>query len=166
MSGLVEEVKRKVFGERCLTERIKRGRCNIDLTGAPQPRLIIDFDDEGSPLGENDPRPDFLFVSDTGGCASRGGRHYDPGRISPIEISQGRRAKEVEDLQKQLQAGACWVHKIAIQKLVPTLIPVYCGPLDKRVRDKIRKGDGKISFRGQSVSPKIIPCGGKLPNTV
>ena len=31
--------------------------------------MIIDFDEEGSPLGKSDTRPDFMLFADTGGIA-------------------------------------------------------------------------------------------------
>ena len=60
MNGLVAMVRNKVH-ESCLTNgRIRKSGCSANLNGAPQPRLIIDFDRPGAPIG---PSPGTLRLS-------------------------------------------------------------------------------------------------------
>jgi len=158
MSGLVAAVKDEV-GEECLTGAIKRGKCRIDLTDAPKPHVVVDFDKPGALLGQSNSRPDFLFVSDTGG-RTNGAEGRDPGRISPIEISKGK-SKSAGHIGRQLQAGVDWLRDILDSQFEPTLSPVYCGSLNKHAQLELRKK--KILFRGQSVLPKVVACGMELP---
>ena len=48
--------------------RLRKEGCKVSLNDAPEPRLIVDFDKPGSPLGQNQTRCDYLFVADSGEC--------------------------------------------------------------------------------------------------
>ena len=63
MSGLVQRVRARV-DDRCIATRIRKQGCSVSLDGAPAPRVIVDFDKLGSPLGPSDQRCDYLFVAD------------------------------------------------------------------------------------------------------
>lgn len=66
---IVEDLRKKI-AKSCLVSAIRKDGIRIDLSDENAERImIIDFDEKGSPLGENDTRPDLLFVADTGGIA-------------------------------------------------------------------------------------------------
>lgn len=68
---VVEDLRTKI-AKSCLVPAIRKDGIGIDLSDENAERImIIDFDEKGSPLGENDTRPDLPFVADTGG--HRGG---------------------------------------------------------------------------------------------
>ena len=155
-------VKAKVAAT-CRTEnqsQLKAKGCSIDLTNAPRPHLIVNFDDKGSPLGNSDTRPDFLLISDTGGVSNEGERR-DPGLIAPVEMSMGK-SKGASKIKDQLQAGVNWLDD-APDGFQPTLLPVYCGRLDNVTRIDIGKKRSMVRFRGQKKLPRIIRSGDKFP---
>ena len=155
MSGLVAAVKAEV-DDSCLMEnvdKLKANRCSIDLTEAPNPHLIVNFDDKESPLGNSDTRPDFLLISDTGGVSNKGERG-DPGLIAPVEMSTGR-SKNASKIKDQLQAGVNWLDNVP-DGFQPTLLPVYCGRPDKSTKMDLGKKKSMVRFRGEEELPRII----------
>ena len=149
-------VKAKVAAT-CLMEnedRLETDGCSIDLTEAPKPLLIINFDRLGSPIGNNDTRPDFLLTSDTGGVSNEGGRR-DPGLIAPVEMSKSK-SKTAPQIKKQLQAGVNWLDNVP-DGFQPTLWPVYCGLMRLHLSKELRKPIYQIEFRGQKELPRIAP---------
>ena len=56
MTGLVKAVA-GMLDQRCMVSgRLKKEGCAVSLKDAPAPRLIVDFDKPGSPLGaKSDP---------------------------------------------------------------------------------------------------------------
>lgn len=59
----MEAVRAKV-GDGRLDEKCEKDGCRVSLKGVPQPHLIIDFDEQDSPLGKSQTRCDYLFVAD------------------------------------------------------------------------------------------------------
>ena len=160
MSGLVTAVGALVDG-RCVGRnagKLQRSGRSVDLTGASEPYLIIDFDEQGSPLGPEDTKPDFLFLSDTGGTTN-GSTSQDPGLIAPIEISSSKN-KSADKILKQLQAGVNWLIDDLPPQHKPTLLPVYSGPISRHLLDKF--GRCKIKFRGERELPRIRNPGDNL----
>ncbi|MBC6404684.1 MAG: hypothetical protein GDA41_02975 [Rhodospirillales bacterium] len=137
--SLVSEVKDKT-DPRCHTQNIRRDGYSIDVRCEPQPWLALDFDLPGSPLGENDRRPDFLFVGDKGG-----GR----GRLASVEISKGK-DKSADKIVAQLQAGANWAAGKLSDRHKPRLLPLYLGKLNRYAIKEIKKKDKRVTFRGQA----------------
>ena len=66
MTGLLRAVRAEVPGTCILEERrrCEKDGCGILFGDAPKPCLIIDLDEEGSPLGRQQRRCDYLFVAD------------------------------------------------------------------------------------------------------
>ena len=154
----VSQIKDKV-NAKCLVKCIRTGRLWIDLQHETR-YLVIDFDREESPLGPGCQRPDFLFVGDLDGIRKKG--HPDPGRLVPIEVSEGN-SKSLEHIRKQLQAAADWAHDKLEGTLRPTLVPVYLGKVDKHIKVKLRKQKFAVCFRGQNEVIKITRTGRQLP---
>ena len=170
MTHLLKSI-REIVDKNCLVEKIERGKCKLHHSSVKDSFLIVDFDERGSPLGNRETRPDFLFVSAAGGN-TKFQTVADPGRISPIEMSMSKKPKELEEIRGQLQAGADWLANSLDEKLQPTLKPIYCGKNTKKhFRYKLKKrGKGEtpsgygIKFRGQVKTPKLVSRGNSLPD--
>ena len=83
MTDLVGIIRDKA-DERCLVSRnLTKEGCRVSLNGAPNQRLIVDFDKPGSPISEQETRCDYLFVAD----------EEKFGWILPIEVKRGKIAR-------------------------------------------------------------------------
>jgi len=136
----------------CHTQSIRKGKQRIDVRCEPQPWLAVDFDSLCSPLGPNDTRPDFLFVSNDGG-----------GRLAPVEMSDGQ-GKKADKIRSQLQSGADWAHGILPDEYKPLLLPLYVGKTRRSVRGELRKPHTKVTFRGQAELVRLLVSPGKIPS--
>ena len=152
MSGLVQRVRAKV-DDRCIVARIRTKGCRVSLDGAPAPRVIVDFDKPGSPLGPSDQRCDYLFVADG----------TDPdGWVAPLELKRGQ--FHTGEFVRQLQAGAA-----AAEKLVPRSakvgfrpIAVVGGGMTKEEWNKSRQRKYAVRFHGKSEILRSLSSGQKL----
>ena len=152
MTGLVENV-RDTLDQRCLVNGgLKKRGCKVSIKGAPSPRVIVDFDKPGSPLGSHQPRCDYLFVAeDAEGL----------GWVAPLELKRGR--LHADEVVRQLQAGAC-----AAEEFVPSNEPVtFCpvaasGRRSKAERNKLKSKGSRVRFHGRAKAVKLISCGGPL----
>ncbi len=152
MSGLVQRVRANLDG-RCIATRIRKQGCSVSLDGAPAPRVIVDFDKLGSPLGPSDQRCDYLFVAD---AADR------DGWVAPLELKRGR--FHAGEFVRQLQAGAT-----AAEKLVPRSakvrfrpIAVVGGGMTKEEWNKSRQKRNAVRFRGKYELLRSLSSGQKL----
>ena len=151
MNGVVAAVRAKVDAS-CLVRRCGKERCAVLLSGAPEPRLIVDFDKPGSPLGPDSTRCDYLFVAEGSGGS---------GWVAPLELKKGQlRAGEVV---RQLQAGAR-----AAEHLVPSGTPVAFRPVavsrnvPKAERNRLKDKSSWIRFHECAELVRLIPCGARL----
>lgn len=155
---------RELVDSACCVKKISKGsgknKISISLKSEKPDYLVLDFDSPNSPIPISQDRPDFLFVSDTGGkTVSK--KKGDPGRLIPIEISAGQ--KTATKVRNQLQAGVNWVVRNIDSELDPTLIPVYLGKMGKIERSKLRKPGWRIKFRDKYKFVEPISVGEKLP---
>lgn len=134
----------------------------INLKSETGDWLVIDFDKPGSPLKMADTRPDYLFVSDRGGVKMIKGQ-TNPGRLVPIEMSQGR-SKNLRKLSSQLQAAINWVESVLDEKHKPTLVPIFVGTMNHHVWNQLkRRSEYRVAFRGQKVTIRRINSGNSIP---
>lgn len=149
--GLVDVVKNKV-SQQCLTRRCRRGGCSISLQGSPNPRLIIDFDKPGSPLGQSDTRCDFLLIAEENG---------ESAWVAPLELKSGR--MDASEVLRQLREGA----RAAVD-VVPQTVSVRFRPvaahrgIHKAERNKLRRKTNRIRFHGTMEYVRLMPCGEQL----
>ena len=138
------------FDAKCIVKRCKKGKCSLKLDGVPEPHVVVDFDKPGSPLGEQETRCDYLFVS--AGM---------PGLVVPMELSAGnkRPTKHID----QLQAGADIACK-TLPKTEMLFLPVFVGRVKPNERREIRKK--RIRIRGKNVVLEAIACGGALKDAL
>ena len=152
MTAWLERV-RCAFDPKCLIERgLKKDGCEVVMTDAPRPRLVVDFDKPCSPVDRNAARCDYLVIAE------------DPqgfGWVAPLELKRGR--LDVDEVVKQLQAGACAV-KDRVPKDVPVkFVPVaVTGSVSKDAHNKLRDKRNRIRFHGHMVRVRRISCGAPL----
>ena len=152
MTGLVQTVC-EALDKRCLARgKLNKDGCKVSLKDAPGPRLIIDFDKPGSPLGPSQTRCDYLFVAD-GDKSS--------GWVAPLELKNGR--LHANQAVRQLRAGAR-----AAEQLVPSgeqikFRPVaVSGSASKAERNRLKGKDGGIRFHGCVEPVRLLSCGAPL----
>ena len=153
MTGLVETVRGKVENTCVRSGRLRREGCTVSLQGAPQLRLVIDFDKPGSPLERQQTRCDYLFVAEVPAKS---------GWLAPLELKRGK--LDASEVVGQLRAGAR-----AAEQLVPDTMPVnfrpiaaFGGGITKSERNELRANRNKVRFHGTAESVRLIKCGGKL----
>ena len=101
-------------------------------------------------------RCDFLFV----GCEGTRGS----GWVVPLELKKG--SPSATKIVKQLRAGAKFANGQIPAHLEPTFLPVavYDGQFRRAERDKLKKSQNKVSFRGKTYEIKLMHCGTPLKN--
>ncbi len=153
MDGLLKCVLTKV-NESCIVKaRINKEGCRVSLRDAPAPRLIVDFDKNGSPLGSDQVRCDYLFIAeDSSGV----------GWVCPMELKRGR--FHTSKVVRQLQAGAQVAEQIVPQNTLTKFRPVaaFGRGINIAERDALKRKSAMISFRGSLEPVRLIKCGDKL----
>ncbi len=152
MSGLVGRVRSNV-DERCIATRIRKRGCRVNLEGVPTPRVIVDFDRPGSPLGSSDERCDYLFMAD----AADG-----DGWVVPLELKGGQ--FDASKIAGQLQAGAGAAERIVPRTIAVRFRPiaVHRGDTTKEARNRLKQKPILVRFRGKDVPLRRMKCGQKL----
>ena len=153
MTGLAEAVRRKIK-DSCIEDGpLRRKDCEISLEDAPRPRIVIDFDKPGSPLGKSQKRCEYLFVADRDG----GG-----GWVVPMEFKSSR--MNVSRVAEQLRAGA----RVA-EQLVPNQNPISFRPVavvyqpaNKKQRRDLKDARHTVRYRGRSEPVRVLQCGSLL----
>lgn len=155
---MVQAVGRHI-DRRCVHKGgIARDGCRVSLSGAPQERIIVDFDRRGSPLTSGETRCDYLFVA-----AERGELAW----VVPIELKKG--ALDLVEASRQLQAGARVAEQVVPRGKMVRFRPVvaFGGGLRaaERKRAKQRRR-GEIRFRGYTFRVELMKCGEVLMQTL
>lgn len=155
MTGLVETARTKIDNKCLELGKCEKDGCGVSLKGVPKSRLVIDFDKQGSPLGEDQSRCDYLFVVDAG---DKGGW------IVPLELKSGK--YDASNVVKQLEAGTRVAENIVSREKKIDFRPVlvFGKAPHKNEREKLRR-TGKVRFHGNTQSIRLIRCGGDLAET-
>ena len=126
--------------------------CSVSLDGAPVPRLIVDLDKPGSPLGPTVVRCDYLFVADDATADW----------VSPLEYTRGqfRTSKFVPQLRAGAQAAEQLVPRNAAVNFCP--IAVFGGGLHRAEQRRLKQPSNRVRFHGKSEPLRLIKCGEKL----
>ena len=155
MTGLVDAVRDRVW-EQCLVEECDKNGCSVSLDGAPQPYLVIDLDEPSSPAGRSERRCDYLFIAD-----ERSNRSW----VAPMEIKNSE--MKVSRVIRQLRAGARVAQKLVSSSSAISFRPVaVVREIHKDAREKLRKRDSEVSFRGRSERIRVLVCGDPLTNAL
>lgn len=153
MTGLVDAVREKLE-DSCIEDgALRRKDCEISLEDAPRPRVVIDFDKPGSPLGKSQRRCEYLFVADRDG----GG-----GWVVPMEFKSSK--INVSRVAEQLRAGA----RVA-ERLVPRQNPISFRPVaviyesvNKKQRRDLKEARNAVRYRECCEPIRVLQCGSLL----
>lgn len=124
----------------------------MSLAGAPQQRLIVDFDKAGSPLGPADTRCDYLLLAEPS-CGDLW--------VAPVELKKGDAdlGKSIEQLRAGAQAAECLVSKEVAAGAI--FRPVLAsGGIDKNERKNLK--DERVKFYDRKEPVRRIKCGAPL----
>lgn len=145
---LIPAVRSRLSAQ-CLANRIRKGRCSLNLDGAPGNRLIVDLDREGGPMGSHERRCDYLFFAEAG-SAKRW--------AAPIELKS--RTFQSTDVEAQLQAGARTIESLVPARTTVHFVPIVAGTCHKAERKRL--GLRTLVFRGTRTRIKLRPCNSRL----
>ena len=146
--ALIPAVRSQVSAE-CLANRIRKGRCSLNLDGTPGNRLIVDLDREGGPIGRHGRRCDYLFFAEAGSKKRW---------AAPIELKGG--TFKSTNVKAQLQAGARTVELLVPARTSVCFVPIVAGTCHKAERKRL--GLSKLVFRGTQTRIKLRPCNSRL----
>ena len=143
-------MRQAVPGSCLATGALRKQGCTVRLRDAPTPRVVIDLDRPGSPLGGQNTRCDYLFIAEPAG---------DAGWLVPLELKRGGfRATEVVN---QLQAGADAADGLLPQGAAVRFRPIVAsGATHKAQRDKLKTR--RVRYRGTVEAVRHMECGGRL----
>lgn len=153
MTGLVEAFRQKVENSCIEDGPLRRKDCEVSQEDAPQPRVVIDLDKRGSPLGKNQTRCEYLVIVDRNGSG---------GWVVPMEFKSSR--MRVSKVTRQLQAGAR-----AAERLVPKQNPIYFrpvavidGPVNRKEMKDLKATGNAVKYRGCWEPVRVLRCGDLL----
>ncbi len=153
MKPPLPDLVRKSTDRRCHADgKLRKEGCTVKLDNAPAPRLAIDLDKPGAPLGSHEKRCDYLLFATDG---------QSKDLIVALELKNG--PLDAKKVINQLQAGAC-----AAKALVPKGCAIRFWPVAvfrgsrKHERDKLRNPKNKIEFLGRRETVRSLTCGGSL----
>ena len=151
MNGFADAVRGQIDNPSCLVDDIDKGGCGASLAGAPHPRVIIDLDDTGSPLGPARTKCDFLFFG-------------DPDLVMPIEVKD-HGAPDIGKATRQLQAGADAAGRLAPRDVAVRFRPVLVSR-DMRRDKQIELRRAKVRFRKRPEIVRQVICGNPLTDAL
>lgn len=153
MTSLIGGV-RSGFDRRCIVTRCKRGGCALSLDGFPATRVIVDFDEPGSPLGPGVKKPDFLAVAAPSSNAVW---------VAPIEIKGSNVKVDISDAVRQLQAGADVAERHVAPRRAASVEfrPVLTGSTIPKAERKALI-ESRVRFRGATEVVRHRRCGARL----
>ena len=148
MNGFVDAVRARIDDLSCVVDGIDKGRCGVSLADAPHPRVIIDLDETGSPLGPAQTKCDFLFFG-------------EPDLVMPIEIKD-HGAPNIAKVTKQLQAGADAADALTPRHPAVRFRPVLVSRNNMRRDKQFELRRASVRFRKRPEIVRQLICGGPL----
>ena len=152
MTALLKDVERRI-GEDCLVKGgLKKDGCKVAMTGAPAPRLVVDFDKPGSPLAADVTRCDYLVIAEGEGAH---------GWVAVLELKRGKLHEE--QVVRQLQAGASAAENLVPRDAALRFRPIVAsGSRHRHEYTRIKNKSIRIRFHGHREPVRIISCGERL----
>ena len=157
--SLSDKVKTNINPQCICRNKLNKFGCNVSLKDVSDPKLVVDFDKPGAPLGENDKRCDYLVVADS----------KDGSWVSVLELKKGK--LDASQVVEQLRAGTR-----ATENLIPSneaeaeavrFRPVvFCRGGSKHEMKKLKVRSNSIAFHKQREVVRVMSCGGKLSNVL
>ena len=151
MTGVLESVG-SALDPRCFVHiGLSKGGCRVVMTGAPSPRLVVDFDKPGSPLADDQTRCDYLLIAES---------PSDPSWVAPLELKRGQ--LHAEQVVRQLQAGASAAESIVPHEEAVRFRPVsVSGNVSKHERESLKRASA-IRFHEHREPVRLLSCGDRL----
>ena len=149
MSGTVASIAR-IIPDSCRTTHCNKDKCRVDLTGAPQVRVIVDMDCDALSIPNNWKRCDYLFV----------GKDRDAIWVTPIELKSGRLS--VSAVLEQLAGGTRMADMWLPQGVALQFAPVLAHGKTIHRNDLKTLRAKKLQLRGQRKGIAVIKCGDQL----
>jgi len=148
VTGLVKRVRQKLNPSCLVKGRLRKEGCNIPMTGAPDTRLIVDFDKPGAPLSSSEVRCDYLLIAE-------GADGF--GLVVPLELKRGRlhADKVVRQLQHAASAAEDFISRDERVKFRPVAASGSASKYDRRT---LRKKTSKVRFHGHAEPVRRISC--------
>ena len=150
MNGLADTVGSKLASS-CLVDgvdSIDKGNCGASLVGAPHPRVIVDLDKTGAPLGGARTKCDFLFFA-------------DPNFVMPIEVKD-HGSPDIAKATRQLQAGADAAGKLAPRNSAVRFRPVLVSrDMRRDKQNELRRATVRFRQQRPEIVRQVI-CGDPL----
>ncbi|MCY4226328.1 MAG: hypothetical protein OXF20_01275 [Gammaproteobacteria bacterium] len=152
MNSFLKEIREKV-DESCLTRGgLKKQGCEVPLKNVPHPRLVVDFDNPGSPLSDDSHRCDYLLAAED---------QKKTGWVVLLELKRGK--LDASTVVKQLKAGSLAAEEIVPARCEARFRPVAAsGGISKHEIKQFRKKSNMISYRGKREIARLISCGQPL----
>lgn len=148
MTGFVKRVRQKLAPSCIVKGRLRKEGCQVRMTGAPDPRLIVDFDKPGAPLSSSTVRCDYLLIAE-------GADGF--GRVVLLELKRGR--LHAGQVVRQLQQGASAAEDFISRDERVKFFPVAAsGSASKHDRNALRKKTSKVRFHGHAEAVRRISC--------
>lgn len=146
-SDVVDAVKSNTDPE-CHAARCSDSGCSLSLNGAPQPYVLISLEHQASPVKENQPHCDYLFV---------GGNDVATCWVVPIELTVGK--PPLNKFTTQLTAGAAIANDLVPANADVTFRPVGVhNGIHRSVVEHLRRKANYIRFRGNSIAIELLRC--------
>ena len=149
MKGFSDTVRSRLASS-CLVDgvdSIDKGNCGASLVDVPHPRVIVDLDKTGAPLGGARAKCDFLFFG-------------DPDFVSPIEIKDG--TPDISKITRQLQAGADAAGELAPRGSAVRFRPVLvCRDMRRDKQNELRRATVRFRKQRPEIVRQVI-CGNPL----
>ncbi len=149
MTALLNDIRSRIEKD-CFVRRMSQEGCRVVMTGAPDPKLIVDFDKPSSLLSEGETRCDYLLVAE-GEDAQ--------GWVAVLELKQGQ--LHANQVVRQLRAGAS-----AAEKIIPSGHAIRFRPIavsgrsSKHERAQLR--NQLIRFHEHKELVRMMACGDRL----
>ena len=146
MSAVLDGVRSGVGAANC-GESCSRDGCNVDLTGVPTTRVIVDADKAFPAHRQGGKRCDFILFVDRGDGSLL---------AAPLELKSGR--ADVAEAIKQLQGGADFAACFASPSKADCL-PILIHGRGIHTKERKALNRAKIAFHGRKRTVKTTQCG-------
>ena len=150
MNGFADSVRSELASS-CLVDGvgiIDKGNCSAALVDAPHPRVIVDLDKTGAPLGGARTKCDFLLFA-------------DPNFVTPIEIKD-HGSPDIAKVTKQLQAGADAAGELVPRGSAARFRPVLvCREMRRDKQNELRRATVRFRKQRPEIVRQVI-CGNPL----
>lgn len=147
MSAALNRIQAAVDASHC-RDSCSRDRCQVDLTGAPGERLIVDADTAFPAHGVGGKRCDFILFLTSGDGALV---------VAPIELKSGD--VDASEAVDQLRAGAAFADRLSRGEGGADCQPILFHGKSIHRKQRAALARGKVNFRGRKLTVKTARCG-------